>query len=129
VQWDEAPIPGADVFVAKLVNEEAAGPLHIPPAALGMAVTDGRGCGRVVYLVTDRIERLAERNQLTVAVILGSAMAHELGHLLLPSQSHAPRGLMRADWNRGDLVMADGRGLRFTPQQGQQIRARLRRQE
>jgi len=32
---------------------------------------------------------------------------------------------MRPDWNRADLLTADGRGLRFTVEQGALIRAAL----
>ncbi len=39
-------------------------------------------------------------------VILGHAAAHEIGHLLLGSNSHSPQGLMRARWSRQDLQNA-----------------------
>jgi hypothetical protein len=32
------------------------------------------------------------------ATLLGRTLAHELGHLLLGTNAHAPRGLMRARW-------------------------------
>jgi hypothetical protein len=57
--------------------------------------------------------------------MLGAAIAHELGHLFLPSGGHSARGLMRAPWDRVDILNADGPGLRFTPEQGALIRARL----
>ena len=34
-----------------------------------------------------------------MAVILGRVTAHEIGHLLLGTNGHAPAGLMRATWN------------------------------
>ena len=39
-------------------------------------------------------------------VILGHAAAHEIGHLLLGSNSHSPFGLMRARWSGQDLQNA-----------------------
>ena len=35
--------------------------------------------------------------------LLGWAIAHEIGHLLLNTSRHADQGLMRADWSRGEL--------------------------
>jgi hypothetical protein len=50
------------------------------------------------------------------AIILGHAMAHELGHLLLGTNSHSSDGLMRAQWNRGDLAEAARGNLLFSAQ-------------
>jgi hypothetical protein len=36
-------------------------------------------------------------------LLLGRAIAHELGHLLLNSDRHADRGLMRAGWSHADM--------------------------
>jgi hypothetical protein len=35
--------------------------------------------------------------------LLGRAIAHEIGHLLLGTSGHANRGLMRARWLTGEL--------------------------
>jgi hypothetical protein len=40
------------------------------------------------------------------SVVLGDAMAHELGHLLLGVSSHAPRGVMKAEWHSEELEQA-----------------------
>ena len=39
---------------------------------------------------------LPASRQYTLGVVLGRAIAHEIGHYLLDSNSHAPHGLMRA---------------------------------
>jgi hypothetical protein len=49
-------------------------------------------------------------------------MAHEIGHLLLPSGSHSSRGLMRGDWNLEDLRQVDRRRLKFSAREGELIR-------
>jgi hypothetical protein len=54
-------------------------------------------------------------------------MAHEVGHLLLPIQSHSSRGLMRAHWDRNDLELAQEGRLRFTGEQADLIRSKLSR--
>ena len=58
--------------------------------------------------------------------ILGLAIAHELGHLLLGPDSHCPVGIMRAVWSRQDFEDASQRALRFTAQQMRQIERRSR---
>jgi hypothetical protein len=37
------------------------------------------------------------------AAILGRAIAHELGHLLIGTPVHSPHGLMRALWSQTEL--------------------------
>jgi len=63
-----------------------------------------------------------ETNQ---ARILGRLMAHELGHLLLPFNSHSANGVMKGDWDhheRRALVTGD---VHFTREQAELIRERL----
>ena len=59
--------------------------------------------------------------------ILGCGIAHEIGHLLLRSQSHSPRGIMRAEWGKEELKLISTRSLHFTPQQAEVMRAELTR--
>jgi hypothetical protein len=58
-------------------------------------------------------------------VVLGAAIAHEIGHLLLPHDSHSKSGIMRAEWNQSDFRNAKSGGLLFTADQAAQIRGRL----
>jgi len=41
--------------------------------------------------------------------VLGRALAHELGHFLLRSRTHSPKGLMRPSQALPDLVSPDRR--------------------
>jgi hypothetical protein len=52
-------------------------------------------------------------------------MAHELGHLLLGSNSHSPRGLMRASWRTAELALMAQGGLVLSEAQSQNIKAKL----
>jgi hypothetical protein len=38
--------------------------------------------------------------------ILAQALAHEMGHVLLPYPSHSLTGIMRADWDGDDIRRA-----------------------
>jgi hypothetical protein len=56
-------------------------------------------------LFYDRVMALRDFHRAS-HLILGRAMAHEIVHLLLPVNSHAGQGLMRATWNVEDLGVA-----------------------
>src|SRR6185503_4733639 len=58
---------------------------------------EGRGVLATIYL--DRVLRLAEQTGADRIALLGHAIAHELGHLLMASNVHGPIGLMRAFWS------------------------------
>ena len=102
--------------------------------ALGGATGTPEHRGRIAYVFYDRVESSA-RNYLNRAQITGShdidtvlvlahAMAHEIGHLLLP-HGHSETGLMRAGWNATDLRDAAEGDLHFTAEQAALIRGRL----
>ena len=59
------------------------------------------------------------------AAILAAAIAHELGHLLLPPHAHAPAGIMRADWNASDFARASTGNLFFMDSQAKELRKSL----
>jgi hypothetical protein len=54
-------------------------------------------------------------------MVVGAAMAHEVGHLLLPKNSYSSVGIMRED-----LDLKSRRPLAFTPAQSAEIRKVLR---
>jgi hypothetical protein len=67
-----------------------AGRLGLPNNVMGLAPGTGPD-RRLVYLFYSSVEGLARRQSwahLSTAQILGHAMAHEIGHLLLNQQSH-----------------------------------------
>jgi hypothetical protein len=64
-------------------------------------------------------------DDLEIPVLLGDAITHELGHLLLGSGSHSPTGIMCGQWDRNYLRLAlMGRQL-FTPQQSALLRVNV----
>jgi hypothetical protein len=57
---------------------------------------------------------------------MGRALAHELGHYLLASKAHTPRGLMKAVLTAVELFSPDTRVFRIDPAQRRTVVARLR---
>jgi hypothetical protein len=73
--------------------------------SLGTALVDpATGTGVLATVYVDRVERLVRRSDGDLGTLLGRAMAHEIGHLLMGRASHAVRGLMRPRWTRAEVA-------------------------
>ncbi|MGA9811808.1 MAG: hypothetical protein WBQ64_03465 [Terriglobales bacterium] len=59
-------------------------------------------------------------------IILGCVMAHELGHLLLGSNSHSDKGIMQPRWDVNQVRQLMMGNLLFTPDQSKLIRLEAR---
>ena len=71
---------------------------------LGFAFVDlGAGGGSLATVYVDRVRAMAQAAGVEPAALLGRAIAHEVGHLLLGTNRHAAHGLMRASWSVADL--------------------------
>jgi hypothetical protein len=84
-----------------------------------------------VTIFYDRIERLEMRpisGGATVSQILGYAMAHEIGHVLLGSTEHSADGIMRGPWKQPEFERRAKGWLQFTTQQSAAMRESAFRQ-
>ena len=83
---------------------------------LGDAMLDTRtGSGVLATIYIDRVEWLAREAGTDSRVLLGRAIAHELGHLLLATTAHGPVGLMRAMWSQEEVRRGQPRDWIFAP--------------
>ena len=97
---------------------------------LGYSLLDpAASAGRFANIYLDRVELVAARAGVDPHVMLGRAIAHEIGHLLLGSPRHAERGLMRALWSRAELAANVASDWRFTEAEGARMRLALNRRE
>jgi hypothetical protein len=62
-----------------------------------------------------------------ISIMLGCAIAHEVGHLLLGPSSHSAGGIMRGEWGPKELQLALMGRLLFASQQAKLVRAEARR--
>jgi hypothetical protein len=109
-------------FVRRAVGRHSTG--AVP---LGDALVDPRArTGVLATIYADRVERLAAASGAEMPTLLGRAIAHELGHLLLATSTHSSRGLMRAAWSLEDIRRRDNAAWAFTDPDVAAIRARLR---
>ena len=112
-------------IILRLVPTSLATRAHFGDATLGIAAPSEKNTTASASVFCDRVEKLSKGGHASLAVILGHAAAHEIGHLLLGSNSHSPFGLMRGSWSRQDLQRASGGDLLFTPSQGLLMRQKV----
>jgi hypothetical protein len=94
-------------------------------AVFGVAFLGTDGTGRYCDVFYDRIEKMHLGSGASPARLLGTVAAHEIGHLLLGSQSHSPVGVMSARWREEELRRVSMGSLRFTSEQASRMRARI----
>ncbi len=99
--------------------------LTVSAETFGQAYVDATGQGVYSNVYFQNLVLGPQRRQLTDAEMLGYVLAHELGHLLLGTNSHSPTGLMQARWDNAALSAASHSFLFFTPAQSSILRSRL----
>ena len=83
--------------------------------------------GTYATVLMDLIEELAGHQELVSrGQILGHAVAHEIGHLIMGLNSHSSHGLMRSGWKAKELHDMAERHLLFSKQEGERMRIRIR---
>jgi hypothetical protein len=94
--------------------------------ALGYSLFDSNGVSGFATVYVDRVDWLAKRAQYPRAPVLGRAIAHEIGHLILRSNAHTESGLMREVWTAEQVVRNRREDWTFSADQGGDLRnARL----
>src|SRR6266566_4513303 len=125
----------AGLFIA--FSNAAAWAKNLPQESPGVAISvfndstlgisylssDGTGCQADIFY--EGIEKLRYETFVDPAIILGHVAAHEIGHLLLGSNSHSTGGIMRAHWNMEELARANKRLLLFTKSQSHRMTEKL----
>ena len=94
-------------------------------AAFGVAFLAPDGTGRYSDVFWKRAQGLHANSNVDVGGILGSVIAHEMGHLLLGSNAHAISGIMRPHWESDELHRIAMGTLMFLPEQRERMHARI----
>lgn len=96
-------------------------PNWVRPGSLGVALPFGND-GIHVTVFNERIEQFSQTALASVPKLLGNAMAHEIGHVLLESGEHSSTGIMKARWGKADIQTVAARFLAFTDDQAGVLR-------
>jgi hypothetical protein len=118
----QKPMGPAD-FAVRVLTAGEAERFTAHHEALGQALEcprDQIGCS--AYILYRGVLELARDGDATEAQLLGHALAHEIGHLLLGPNSHSAIGIMRGIWNHQDLQTIARAYLFFTEPQSARMR-------
>jgi hypothetical protein len=95
------------------------------PETFGEAFLDDTGCGVYAKVYYQNLADSRESLGLSEGDMLGFVIIHELGHLLLGSNSHSTTGVMQAHWSPTTLRDAASGILFFTSHQAAILHSRL----
>ncbi len=116
-------LSSGDVVVRLIVGSEGESGER---RALGYSLFDANGVSGFATVYVDRVDWLAKRAQYPRAPVLGRAIAHEIGHLILRSNAHTDTGLMREVWTAEQVVRNRREDWTFSADQSGDLRnARL----
>jgi hypothetical protein len=120
-------VPSRGELVVRLVR--SGDPTGTPAAlVLGEASIDtAAGAGVLATIYVDRVALMAELSETDTVSLLGRAIAHEVGHLLLATNAHSSRGLMRAQWTPQEIRRNQATDWILTKQDAVAIRRRFER--
>ncbi len=136
VSWLSCPLTNAEAqgnpiciepcppsrFAVRIIPEV---PRDRASTSLGVALSEGAIYATIFY---PRVDEYARQGIATRPQILGHALAHEIGHLLLGPVPHTRFGIMKGAWTGEDLRSMTMGALLFSPQQSAVIRqAAMRR--
>ena len=135
VTWLDCGVPAAGEEASR-VCREVAFPRHLhlrivrksaglKGEAMGVSFQGEGGIGCFADLFYDPMEKLASRYGTNVASLLGHVAAHEIGHLLLGTNSHAVAGIMQARWTVDELTSEKSARMVFLDRESQKMKERL----
>jgi hypothetical protein len=94
--------------------------------SLGFATVDVvQHEGTLATIYFDRITALAAQIGADAGELLGRAVAHEIGHLVLGTTTHSAVGLMRATWTGDEIRRRVPLDWLFSTQEGEEMQRRL----
>jgi hypothetical protein len=114
----------ANHLMLKILPRAIAASVRERSDVLGTAIVDEKGVGFYAYVFYDRVQSIAEERKLGHA-LLGDVLAHEIGHLLLGSNSHSVSGIMSAHWYGEELRRISEGAMLFAPSQSRKMMDRV----
>lgn len=109
----------ANTLVLRIISNPMRG--FASPDALGYAVVAGEG-SKYASLFRKRVLAATRSGRYSEGTVMGYAIAHELGHLLLGTSAHARYGLMAGHWRANELDRTEVGLLQFSPAEAARLR-------
>jgi hypothetical protein len=133
VAWLECPMPkGGLQGACQTPLKETDLMLRIASAPLGNSFQDtvfgfaANPAVATVYYEYVVNQAMSDDAEFEAPMILGCVVAHEIGHLLLGSNSHSSAGIMQPHWQRKQILQRMRHQLLFTTEQSKLMRAEAR---
>jgi hypothetical protein len=127
VRWADCPCNRPAGPVELMIRVAASTP-ESEPASLGFSYVDvNQRIGTLATVFADRVHTLADAVRADQGELLGRAMAHEIGHLLLGTHDHERAGLMRGQWTSIELSRNSPFDWRLSSADGAHLRQALSR--
>lgn len=99
--------------------------LGLKGETMGISFQSDDGSGCYADLFYEPMEQLHQSEGTDMASLLGHVAAHEIGHLLLGTNSHSSAGIMHARWTAEELASARVGGLIFSENESRRMKAKL----
>lgn len=77
--------------------------------------------GEMATIFHEQVRAVARRSGVEDATLLGRAVAHEVGHLLLRAREHSATGIMRGAWSLEELTTDRTEDWQFAPTDRERI--------
>jgi hypothetical protein len=119
---DTQPI-SAQHLVLRVLPGSAKKMNHSFRSPLGQSMAGPTG-GTYASVFLETVQDEAAEANVDWVMVLSYAAAHEIGHLLLGSGAHTPRGLMKAQWDRNDYLDMAQKRFHFSGEQARQLASR-----
>ena len=116
----EGQRPSGRQFLVLLLAKQV--PPEYARGALGIAFPQSEA-GVSAMVFCDRVDRTP--HEIDGPTLLGLAIAHEIGHVLLNTSAHGNAGIMKSPWLRADVEQAEARLAMFTRSERNTIRKQL----
>jgi hypothetical protein len=118
--------PGTTSYVTVVIADQAPNGWTTPDAMGFAPARTGPYTRAYVFcsLIRAYLQKFSIPNKSAFGIVLGHAIAHELGHLIIPGDAHSD-GIMRPYWAYREWQQAQQGSLLFIPGQARVLRQRL----
>jgi hypothetical protein len=114
---------GSEFMLRLMASAHAPAPGSSRTTAMGESLIDrASGSGALATVAPELVMMVAHGASVDDATLLGRAIAHEIGHLLLGHSRHSRTGLMRAIWSQEEIRGIRPGAWRFSPPEAAQMR-------
>ncbi len=123
--WGCAQPPTSQEIIVRLTNSPLPAQEGARRAFGHSALAGSPREGILATVYVDRVNWLAGTLTAQRNLVLGRAIAHEVGHLMLGTNEHTPTGLMREVWTPEELARNRPEDWQFSPAQIAHLQTRL----